>query len=206
MLAFVATTDDLLKTLRASNELTKKHQRFYWNENCQRSFEDLKSRLIGNPTLSHPTFDRPFVLDTDASNNSIAAVLSNLDSNTENPLALAIRVLTRKEVNYSTTKTEALGVVQALKWSRSYLLGIPFMIRTDHPSLQCLFRQNADGMTYRMIEVFQEVDFQVVHRPGEKHGNADALSRQTTREPEWQKGEEEATTGSCPEPMNWRRQ
>ena len=53
-----------------------------------------------------------------------------------------------------------------------------------------------------MIEVLQEFDFQVVHRPGEKHGNADALSRQTTREPEWQEGEEEATTGSCPEPMN----
>ena len=53
-----------------------------------------------------------------------------------------------------------------------------------------------------MIEVLQEFDFQVVHRPGEKHGNADAISWQTTREPEWQEGEEEATTGSCPEPMN----
>ena len=51
-----------------------------------------------------------------------------------------------------------------------------------------------------MIEVLQEFDFQVVHRLGEKHGNADALSRQTTSEPEWQEGEEEALTGSCPEP------
>ena len=183
-------------------ELTKKHQRFYWNENCQRSFEDLKNRLIGAPILSHPNYDRPFVLDTDASNNSIAAVVSNLDSNTENPLAFASRVLTRTEVNYSTTKREALAVVQAVKWFRSYLLGIPFILRTDHASLQWLFRQNADGMTYRMIEVLHEFDFQVVHRLGEKHGNVDALSRQTTKGPEWQGGEEEATTGSCPELTN----
>ena len=108
------------------HELTKKHQRFYWNENCQRSFEDLKNKLIGAPILSHPNYDRLFVLDTDASNNSIAAVLSNLDSNTENPLAFASRVLTGTEVNYSTTKREALAVVQAIKWFRSYLLGIPF--------------------------------------------------------------------------------
>ena len=187
---------------KPSHELTKKHQRFYRNENCERSFEDLKNKLIGAPILSHPNYDRPFVLDTDASNNSITAVLSNLDSNTENPLAFVSRVLTRTEVNYSTTKREALAVVQAVKWFRSYLLGIPFILRTDHASLQWLFRQNGDGMTYRMIDVLQEFDFQVVHRPGEKHGNADALSCQTTREPEWQEGEEEAATGSCPEPTN----
>ena len=184
------------------HELTKKHQRFYWNENCRLSFEDLKNRLIGAPILSHPNGDRPFLLATDASNNSIEAVLSNLDNNTENPFAFASRVLTRTEVNYSTTKRKKLAVVQAVKWFRSYLLGTTFMLRTDHESLQWLFRQNAYGMTYKMTEVLQELDFRVVHRPGEKHGNADALSRQTTREAEWQEGEEGATTGSCPEPMN----
>ena len=53
-----------------------------------------------------------------------------------------------------------------------------------------------------MIEVLQEFDFQVDNRPCEKHGNADAHSRRTIREPEWQEDEEEATTGSCPESTN----
>ena len=57
-------------------------------------------------------------------------------------------------------------------------------------------------MTYKMIEVLQEFNFQVIYGPVEKHGNADALFRQTTKEPEWQEGEEEAVTGSCPEYMN----
>ena len=163
---------------------------------------DLKNRLIGAPNLSHPNYDRPLVLDTDASNNSIAAVLSNLDSNTENPLDFASHVLTRTEVNYITTKKEALAVDHAVKWFRSFLLGIHFILRTDHTILQWLFLQNADGMLYRKIEVLQEFAFQVFHRPDEKHGNADALSRQTTREPEWQEGEEGEATGSSPEPMN----
>ena len=60
----------------------------------------------------------------------------------------------------------------------------PFILRTDHASSQWLFRQNADGMTYKMIKVMQEFQFQVVRRPGEKHCNADARSRQATREPE----------------------
>ena len=81
------------------HELTEKRQRFYWNKNCQRSFEDLKNRLIGAQFLSHPNYDQHFVLDTDTSNNSIAVVLSNLDNNTVNPLAFASRVLTRTEVN-----------------------------------------------------------------------------------------------------------
>ena len=51
-----------------------------------------------------------------------------------------------------------------------------------------------------MIEVLQEFDFEVDNRPCEKHGNADAHSRRTIREPEWH--EDEATTGSCPESTN----
>ena len=166
------------------HEFSKKHQHFYWSENCQRSFEDLKNKLIGSSTLSHPNYDHPLVLDTDDSNNSNANVLSNLGSNAQNALAFASRVLTRTEVKYSITKREALAVVQAVMWLRFFLLGIPFILRTDHANLQWLFRQNADGMTCRMIEVLQEFSFQMVPQLGEKHGNADALSRQTTREPD----------------------
>ena len=114
------------------HELTKNHQHFFWNENYQHFFDDLRNKLIGAPILSHPSYDRVFVLHTDASNNSISAVLSNLYSNKGNPLAFASCVLTRTELNYSTTKREALAVVQAVKWFRSYLMVIPFILMTDH--------------------------------------------------------------------------
>ena len=42
---------------------------------------------------------------------------------------------------------------------------------------------------------------QVFQWPGERHGNTHALSRQTTNEPAWKEGQEDAAIGSCPKPM-----
>ena len=64
-----------------------------------------------------------------------------------------------------------------MKWFKPYIWGTHFVLRTDHESLQWLFRQNQDGMIIRMLQRLQELNFQVVHRPGDKHGNADGLSR-----------------------------
>ena len=72
------------------------------------------------------------------------------------------------------------------------------MLRTDHASLQWLFRQNNDGMIFRMLQRLQEFDFQVVHRPGDKHGNADGLSRQCSITPELTEAERLDMFGSCP--------
>ena len=59
-----------------------------------------------------------------------------------------------------------------------------WLVRTDHASLQWLFRQNADGMTIRLIQKMQEYDFRVVDRPAQKHNNADGLSRRPNGKPE----------------------
>ena len=74
---------------------------------------------------------------------------------------------------YSTTKREALAVVQALKWFKHFILGLSFVIRTDHANLKWLFRQNADGMTFRMLQHLQEFNYEIVNRAGNKQANAD---------------------------------
>ena len=104
-------------------------------------------------------------------------------------------MLTKTEVNYATTEREALRIVQAMQWFRPYIHGRQCIVRTDHASLQWLFRQNADGMTLRMIQKMQEYDYRIVHRPGEKHNNADGLSRCPNEKPEWKIGEEEELKG-----------
>ena len=113
-------------------------------------------------------------------------------------MAFKSRVLTKTEVNYATTKREALRIVQALQWFRPYIYGTQGIVRTDHASLQWLFRQNADRMTFRMIQKKHEYDYRIVHRPGEKHNNADGLSRRPNEKPEWKIGEEEELRGVIP--------
>ena len=49
-----------------------------------------------------------------------------------------------------------------------------------------------------MLQRPQEFDFQVVHRPGDEHGNADGLSRQCSITPELTEAERLVMFGSCP--------
>ena len=109
----------------------------------------------------------------------------------------------QKQRRITQRQKEALAVVQAVKWFKPYIWGVKFVLRTDHSSLQWLVRQKEpDGMTFRMQQQLQEFDFNVVHRAGAKHGNADGLSRMLEEGPDWMPGEKEKAFGSCPERMS----
>ena len=124
---------------RPLHEITKKNRRFSWTPDCQKAFEKLKAAMMESTILVHPDYQSPFVLDTDASDNSLGAVLSNVIKGVEHPVAFAGRVLTSAESKYSTTKREALAVIQDMKWFKPYLWCTKFVLRTDHASLQWLF-------------------------------------------------------------------
>ncbi|MEL7181406.1 MAG: reverse transcriptase domain-containing protein, partial [Pseudomonadota bacterium] len=197
---------DFAQKAEPLTNLTKKYQRFSWDTKCETAFQTLKDALTNAPLLAHPDYNSPFIVDTDASNTQLGAVLSNVIDGVERPLVYASRVLSKTECQYATTKREALAVVQAVKWFKPYIWGLKFIIRTDHASLKWLFRQNADGMTFRMLQKLQEFDYEFVHRAGEKHGNADGLSRQIPEEqlPGWLDGELEQLVQPEPEPCSMK--
>ena len=80
------------------------------------------------------------MIDRDASETALGAVLSQIIDGEERPIAFESRVLSKTEVKYATTKHEALGIVQATQWFRPYIYGSQCIVRTDHASLQWLFR------------------------------------------------------------------
>ena len=108
------------------HQITKKNSRFTWNPECHNAFEKLKEALIDSSVLKHPDYNSPFIVDTDGSDNSLGAVLSNIVD----------EVLTPAECRYSKTKREALAVIQAKKWFKPYIWGTQIVLRTDHESLQ----------------------------------------------------------------------
>ena len=88
------------------------------------------------------------------------------------------RVLSVNERNYCITRKELLAVVYYLKYFKQYLLGHKFIVRTDHAALTWLWRTPEPvGQNARWLEQLEEYTFEVQHRPGERHGNADAMSR-----------------------------
>uniref|UniRef100_A0AAV2MMH4 ribonuclease H n=1 Tax=Knipowitschia caucasica TaxID=637954 RepID=A0AAV2MMH4_KNICA len=61
-----------------------------WNDGCAEAFESLKTMLLECVVLSHPNFDEPFVLSTDASMDGLGAVLSQVPKGKVNVVADAL--------------------------------------------------------------------------------------------------------------------
>lgn len=158
--------------------LTRKDQPFFWTEKTQAAFEALRIALTSPPVLAMPNDVDMFILDTDACDQTIGAVLSQVQDGVERVIAYASRSLDKREMNYCITRKELLAIVYSLKYFKQYLMGRAFKIRTDHAPLTWL-RHTPDpvGQQARWLEIMEEFDFQVEHRPGVRHGNADALSR-----------------------------
>ena len=160
------------------NRLTEKGATFIWTEQADAAFRELKLRLTSAPVLAYPQFDKPFILDTDASNVGIGGVLSQIQDGKECVIAYGSRSLTKSERNYCVTRRELLPLVSFTRHFRCYLLGRPFTARTDHKALEWLQKfKEPEGQVARWIEQLQQYDFSITHRAGEQHGNADGLSR-----------------------------
>ena len=165
------------------HRLTEKGRQFAWTTECQEAFELLKSHLINSPILAHPDFTVPFILDTDASDQAIGAVLSQNIGGRQCVIAYASRTLTKCERRYCVTRKELLAVVHFVKHFKHYLYGKEFLIRSDHGSLRWLFKfKNPEGQLARWLETLSAFKFQIEHRPGVQHRNADALSRVPCRQ------------------------
>lgn len=158
--------------------LTKKNARFQWTDDCETAFQTIKQLLCSAPVLSYPKFDREFILQTDASDVGLGAILSQQDdAGHERVVAYASRALTAREQKYSATEKEAFAVVFGTKHFRVYLLGRKFQLITDHNSLRWLQSMEPKGRLARWIMDLQEFQFDITHKSGRLHTNADALSR-----------------------------
>ena len=158
--------------------LMKKGVRFKWTAECQQAFDTLKLRLMTEPILALPNNEGTYILDTDASNFGLGAVLSQEQFGTERVIAYASRTINTAELKYETTRKKLLALVYGLKQFRQYLTGRHFVIRTDHAALSWL-RRTPEPMPQlaRWLTYIEEFDYEVVHRKGRSHANADGLSR-----------------------------
>jgi len=144
---------------------------------------NLKKALQEVETLAYPHPDLPCILDTDASDVAVGAVLSQVVGGVESPIAFFSRVLNSTQRNYCPTRRELLAVIVSLQHFRHYLLRAQVILRTDHHSLKGLRTfKRPEEILARWIETLAEFNFVVEHRPGRLHSNADAVSRMTCKQ------------------------
>ena len=109
----------------------------------------------------------------------IGGVLEQQEANGSwHPVEYYSKRLSTSERNYSATDREYVAIRQCLERWRHFLIGIQFIILTDHVALTYIrssatvSRRNA-----RWLEFLSQFDFEILHIKGKENVVADALSR-----------------------------
>jgi RNase H-like domain found in reverse transcriptase/Reverse transcriptase (RNA-dependent DNA polymerase) len=162
------------------NKLLQKNVPWQWTPECDEALSKIKN-LICEEGRVVKRFDpeKPLCLYTDWSCNGVGAILTQCDEQgREYIIACISRSLNKHEQNYSSYEGELLAVVWSCRTMRHYLHGTTFKIVTDHLPLTWLMNtQHLTGKHMRWGMILQELDFEILHRPGSEHVNADTPSR-----------------------------
>src|SRR5262249_41387654 len=154
--------------------LTRKGVKFVWSQECEQSFQELKTRLTSAPVLSLPDGSGGLVVYTDASRLGLGCVLMQHGK----VIAYVSRQLKDHELNYPTHDLELAAVVHALKIWRHYLYGERFEVFTDHKSLKYIFSQRDLNLRQRRwMEFLKDYDFGMSYNPGKANVVAVVMSR-----------------------------
>lgn len=160
------------------HRLTEKGAKFEWNDECEEAFCKLKEMLMEAPVLQYPDPGKPYILDCDASSEGIGSVLSQEVNGEEMVVSYYSSKFTKPERNYCVTRKELLAIIKSVDFFHHYLYGARFVVRTDHAALRWLKTlKNPEGQLARWIGKLEQHDYEIVHRSGRVHSNADALSR-----------------------------
>ena len=157
---------------------------FQWTTDQQESFDKLKLALTSAPVLAYPNYEKPFLLETDASLKGLGAVLLQEDDNGNmHIISFASHTLKPYEKsmhNYSSAKLELL----ALKWSvckkfRDYLIGSKFTVLTDNNPLTYVHTSCLGMSQIRWLSDLALFNFDIKYRAGKTNQAADTLSQAT---------------------------
>ena len=159
---------------RPLTDLLKKNVQFQWTALAQDAFQTLKQKLISAPVLAVPDFTQPFVIETDASDMGVGAVLMQ----NQHPVAYLSKALGPRNQALSVYEKECLAILLAIEKWRTYIQHKPFVIKTDHRSLQHLTEQRlSNKLQHKAMMKMMDLQYTIQYKKGVNNAAADALSR-----------------------------
>ncbi|SPC62077.1 uncharacterized protein UHOD_12159 [Ustilago sp. UG-2017b] len=160
---------------------------FAWNNEAQHTFEQLRSAFGTDIILHHFDPTRPIIVETDASDFAVAAVLSqSFDQGTRHPIAFFSKKLDLAQLNYPIFDKEMFAIVAAFKHWCQYLEGAKFQVQvlTNDRSLEYFTTtKQLNRRQARWSELLADFDFVIQYRPGAQAGLPDALTRRSDMRP-----------------------
>ena len=166
-------------------QLTKKDVKFAWNDKCEQAFQALKLSFVTAPILLHFDPEKEIIVETDASDEVVAGVMSQHDEEGQlKPVAYFSTKMSPAECNYEIYDKELLAIIRAFELWRPELEGTeqPVTVVSDHKNLEyfmttkLLSRRQA-----RWSEFLSRFNFKITYRAGTLNRRADALTRQSNK-------------------------
>ncbi|KAL0937059.1 reverse transcriptase domain protein [Colletotrichum truncatum] len=172
---------DYSKTILPLTELTKKNAPWEWTDKQQKAFQEVKDKVTSEPVIQIPNPEKPFELETDASNEAEGAQLGQRDENgVLHPCGFFSRKFQGPELNYQIHDKELMAIIDAFKEWRPQLSGTKYEVKvyTDHKNLaHFTTSKELNKRQIRWSEFLSEFNFRIIYRKGSENGRADALSR-----------------------------
>ena len=112
-----------------------KDKPFEWSDSCVQAFEGVCQATADHAQLRWIDYSLPTVLRTDASKESVGAVLLQLSDGVEQTVVFLSETFSEVATRWSTLEQEAYAIFWAVMKLESYLLGQFFFLQTDHHNL-----------------------------------------------------------------------
>ena len=147
---------------------------------AQEAVRILKDKIQHAPVLVFPDFDKPFLLETDASKEGLGTVLSQKqDDGHYHRIMFGSRFLTPLKKNYHSSKLKFLALqLSVTEHFKEYLTCAPFMVWTDSNLLTyVLTTPNHNATCHRWVGALASFKFTLEYQKGADNWAADALSQ-----------------------------
>lgn len=104
---------------------------FFWSNDCQKVFEEVKFEMANGPLLVHFDATKQITMVCDASPYGVGCVLNVVINNEERPCMMMSSSLSSAENNYSQLHREALAIIAGVKKFHKYIYGLHVLVYTD---------------------------------------------------------------------------
>ena len=159
--------------------LTRKSTPWNWTTECEMAFKTIKEAFTRAPLLRHWEPDSPLVLETNALDLALAAILSIRTNGDIHPIAFHSWTLQAAELNYDVHDKELLAIVKAFKKWRHYFEGTANLVEviTDHKNLTYFCSSKVlTRCQARWSELLSQFNLTIKFRPRRLGRKPDALT------------------------------
>jgi hypothetical protein len=174
---------NFFKIVKSLIRMTRKNQSFYWFEDCQIAFEQLKKRIIETFVLSYFSFELKTFLESNSSDYVSIEILSQKENDDHiKSVIYFFKTLSFAECNYEIYDKELLTIIRCFEQWRAELQSVEKFINVliDHKSLEHFMTiKKLNKRQTRWTEFLTEFDFKIAYQSEKKNDKTNSLTRRS---------------------------